>query len=335
MATARKQIGLPPPRTIFGKYPPGKWTVAGVTHAFPVVSIQEDGGNRIIERKRPYRDGAKLDDTGSEPKKWVLEVLFNNTITEEGVDSLNSRDALYPTVLNKMIASFDTHETGDLVVPTVGKRRARAQSYSRRETTGEQEASLVSFTFIEDNEDNVSAASIQAPSANANASRLADVTTFDAQSAGAWDDNHITLGQLSTQLESLANGPGDVIADLETQSRVIRGTARAARRVFEAPSKAGRRLYNDPDNSRGPRKLHQQEDLAARAAHESRRGRPQLITIVFREDTSIFQVSSQFGQSVDDLMEVNPGIDPFFIPSNTPVRVFATEAFLNASAATG
>ena len=326
--------GEAPPASIFDRYQLATWTVSGFVLAFPAHTIREVGGNRIIRRERPYRDGAKLDDTGSTAKVWTMDVCFNNTIQEPGMDAANNGEKLYPNVLNTMILLFDVHQTGDLVVPTIGKQRVRAESYTRQESYDMPDTAIVSFTFVEDNEDSVDFRSIQAPTANANARQLAESFEFDSQSSAAWNDDIQNLGQLNRQLENLANAPGDVNADVEQQSRNIQGTSRAARRAFSAPAKIGRTLYNDPENSRGPRKLAQQEDLAARAANESRRGRPQLIVIVFTKDTDLFSVSSLTGQDVADLIEVNPEIDPFFIPANEDVHVFATEEFLNASTST-
>src|SRR5262245_15019791 len=89
------------------------------TLKFPVSSIQESGGNRIVERNRPYRNGAKLDDVGSNATKWTIEAVFENSIME-GEKGLDQNVLLYPNVLNAVLDSFRIHGTGDLVIPTRG-----------------------------------------------------------------------------------------------------------------------------------------------------------------------------------------------------------------------
>lgn len=333
--TSNQEIGAgasPSPELgVFEKYPPAQFTVAGRTFAFPVVRISESGGNRIIERERPYRDGAKLDDTGSKAKRWTLDAIFENTILEKDLTAINGGLALYPAVLNDLIFQFDVHETGDLIVPTVGKQRVRAESYSRTESMDERDCATVSFVFCEDNEDSVDFRSIQAPTANANARRLSQSTDLDVQSVGAWSDSLADLSETMADLEDVANAPGEVAQDVNSDAQRIRGNARRADRTFSEASRPGRNLFLDPQNSRGPRKLTRQQDMAAREANMSRRGRPKLIAVVFAEDTTIFRIAAFVGQDPVDLIAVNPDLDPFFVPALSLVKVFATESLLNGS----
>lgn len=319
------------PERVFERYPPAQFTVAGFTLSFPVLRITESGGNRIVERERPYRDGAKLDDVGSVAKRWTLEAIFENTILEKDQQALNNGEALYPTVLNDLIFNFDIHETGDLVVPTIGTQRVRAESYVRSESAEERDQAIVTFVFVEDNEDGVDFRSISQPTANANARRLADDAELDTQSAGAWDGSLQDLDTATRELENLVNGPGEVAQDVDATALRIQGNARRANNTFSEAGKPGRDLFLDPQNSRGPRDLTKQQDMAAREANKSRRGRPQLIIVVFREDTDIFSIAAFVGQDPNDLLAVNPDLDPFFIPALTGVKVFATEALLNGS----
>lgn len=317
--------------TQFEQYPPLQFTVGGVTYAWPVHVIQEQGENRLIERERPYRDGAKIDDTGSKAKRWTVECLFNNTHAENDLDQINGGRPLYPDVLNELIALFDVHETGDLVIPTAGKVRARAATYSRTERTDDRDAALVTFVFVEDNEDKVDFRSLQQPSANANARRLASTTTFDAQSVGAWSASLADLDVLVSELETVVNSPGAVEQDAKQKAGRIQGNAIRARDAFKNGARNGRDMFLDPTGNKAERKLTRQRDLSARAANESRRGRPALVSIVFKEWTSLFRVSAVVGQSFDDLAEVNPLLDPFYIPALTPVSVYASQDLLNGA----
>jgi hypothetical protein len=66
------------PTAIFEQYPVASFAVRGDPIYFAVESIEEDGGNRIVRRRRPYRDGAKLDDTGSNEKVFTLTARAND-----------------------------------------------------------------------------------------------------------------------------------------------------------------------------------------------------------------------------------------------------------------
>jgi hypothetical protein len=321
----------PADEEVFRRYPPAQFTVAGQTIAFPVQRIQESGSNRIINRERPYRDGAKLDDTGSTAKQWVLEAIFENTI--RGLDSINGGAALYPDVLNDLIFLFDVHETGDLVVPTVGKKRVRATSYQRTESFEARDQAIVTFIFTEDNEDSVDFRSITAPTGAASARRLAETTSFSAQSVGAWDESFENVQEGGENLESASNGPGSVSQDVFTSATQVQGGSIRADQLFKNPARAGRSIMLDPASSSVERNLSQIRDLAARSKNESRGGRPRLIEIVFNSPTSLFRVSGVVHQSFDDLIDVNPTLDPFYIPAFAPVKVFATEELLHGAGA--
>ncbi len=315
----------------FSKYPPAQFTIFGVTIAFPVLRIQESGGNRIIERKRPYRNGAKLDDTGAEPRVWTLDAIFNSTLEiGKNLLDINSGLPLYPDALNFLIENaFTIHGTGDLVVPTIGPQRARATSYTRSETMDERDQALVTFVFTEDNEDNVNFGSTQAPTAGANAARLGNTLTDDVQKFGSWSDALLQLQSALLDLEALVNGPGDLLLDIESAALRVQGAGRRAVRTMQENGRTGRNLFLDPANSRGERKTARSIELAARAAATARRGKPQLTEVVFREGTSIFRIGANIGQDPGDLIGINPDLDPNFIPVGTTVKVFATEALLN------
>ena len=322
--------------TIFEKYPPAQFTVAGLTLGFPVLRIQQSGGNRIVKRERPYRDGAKLDDTGSEPILWVMEAIFNNSLIlgsqgEQILLGINGGLPLYPDVLNLLISNFDFHETGDLVVPTIGKQRARALSYDRTETFDGRDQAIVSFTFCEDNEDGVDFRSITAPTGGANAKRLAATTELDTESFGSLAEALTQMQSSLIDLEDLVNGPGDAVLDIEAAAMRVEGSGRRANRTFSEAGRPGRDLFLDPANSRGPRKIVRVIDLAARQRNIARRGQPQLTNVVFRNNTTIFRIGAVLGQDPGDLIGINPDLDPSFIPKGTLVRVFVTDALLNGS----
>lgn len=323
--------------TIFEQYALARWTPDGrsdLAVRFAVVSITEDGGNRIVERDRPFRNGAKLDDTGSRAKKWNLETIWENSL-QPGISavaastgglgepqlSLNP-EPLYPNMLNLMIASFDVHETGDLILPTRGKLRARAMDYSRTETAEVRDSATLTLTFTEDNEDSVDTAAFAVPSVNANAKRLSEATTFDAQSDGMWDGSLQDLNEFASGLEAIANFPGDTLADVDSQAGIVIGATNRVLLAFSQPV-PGRDQLTDPDSSVTQRKLEQTRDIAAKSRAEARRGRPSLVSVVLTGDRNIFQIANEYAQPALDLINVNPQIaNVLFIPAGAVVNIF-------------
>jgi prophage DNA circulation protein len=310
---------------VFPDYPVASFKVGNDEYAFPVVSIQESGGNRIIPRERPYRDGAKLDDTGSRPKEWTMMAIFNNNVAlgEDGVSEVNGDQALYPDILNLLIGIFDVHETGTLVVPTIGGQRVRAESYNRVEQDDLRSTAMVQFTFLEDNEDDVAFRIITAPTANANAQRLAESTTFDAQSLGDWDQSFADLETFTADLQALANSPQDTFNDIVNTNERIKGTAKKTLQLSKQAGVPGRNLMITTNGNRTERKVNEEIAIAARLTNDARRGRPQIITIRVTRNTSLFAVSALTEQDVVDLMDINPTLDPLFIPAKTLVKIFA------------
>lgn len=306
-------------------YPPATWTVGGQTLAFVPESIAESGANRIVEHERPYRDGALLADTGSKAIRWTFETIWNNSIEQPGLE-VNEGLALYPDVLNLMIESFDRHEVGDLVVPTVGKQRARAESYQRTEVEELRDTARVRFTFVADNEDRVDARSITAPTANADAQRLAEQTTFDQQSINNWDQSLADLETAVNDLEDLANAPFDQAALLERTAERVIDLVKSVRQRFGRVGVRGRDTLLGPRGNKSQRALHEQQDLAARSVEDARRSRPRTVSLVLGVDSSLFQVAAYLQQSLIDLLLANPQVaDPTYLPRGSVVRVLQGE----------
>ena len=305
--------------TIFEQYSVCSWKVGNLPILkFPVVDITEDGGNRIVIRERPYRDGAKLDDTGSKGKIWRLVVKFENSIEEEG---LAPDIPLYPNVLNDLIASADIHETGDLVIPTRGKVRARLDTYSRHEVDTERDLAIVSFTFCEDNEDNIGNQQFEQLKINASARRLGEQTEFSATSEGMWSTSLSDLREFGSKLEAFANFPGDTVADIDNQAGIVIGTTNRVIRAFTRLNDDSRNQLNDPEMSLTQRKLEETKDLAGRSRGDSQQGRPRSVPYFVKTNTDLYNIASDLGQNSEDIISLNPNEDPFFILGGTVVKV--------------
>jgi hypothetical protein len=309
---------------VFEDYEVCSWKVGnqqGVLK-FPVKSIQETGGNRIVERNRPYRDGAKLDDVGSNATKWTVEAIFENSLMD-GESGLDKSRALYPTILNLVIDSFRIHGTGDLVLPTRGKVRARAESYTRVEADTERDFARLTLVFCEDNEDNVDAQKFQQLQVNASARRLTETTQFDAQSEGAWKTSMADLREFGAELEAFSNFPGSTRADLDTQVGIVQSTIESIFRTGEKDARENvHNAINDPEGSRLQRKLEETNDVAGRSRAQPRAGRRRMVPFRVESATDLFTVASQLGQSIIDLLDINPSVNPDWVEAGTVINIF-------------
>ena len=178
--------------------------------------------------------------------------------------------------------------------------------------------------IVEDNEDAIDFRIIEEQSVNANARRLAMQTTFDIQSTGSWDQTMADLETAVSELEDLSNAPGDTAAEIQQRSERVRDLGKKAVQVFSRPGRRGRDQFTRPEGNRAERKILRERDAAGRALGDARRGRPQVQTVVFGSNQSLFGIAVLLKQRVIDIIEANPRLDPFFVPALTPVTVFVT-----------
>lgn len=310
---------------IFPQYEIASWTVGGRRLAFPVQTIDETGGNRIIRRTRPYRRGAKLDSTGGVERVWDLSIFFEPSINEPGLEA--NGIPLYPDLINALIESFDVQETGSLVVPTIGRTRAKAESYRRGETFEDRDSATLTLVFVEDNEDSVNFRTIQAPSAAANSRDLGEQTTFDTQSVDSWAQSMADLERTSAELEDLINTPSSTASEIERRSDRMRDLADNATRIFRQRGKTGRNTYEGPRASRTERKLIRMDDIAGRARLESRsEAQSEIVSVIALVPTSLIQVAGELRQELADVIDINPDVDPLFVPKGSVLRIRLDEA---------
>ncbi len=314
--------------TVFDKYVLASFTLAnGLRVGFPVQNIRQDGANRVIERERPYRDGAKLDDTGTKAVRWTFECIFHNSIQEPGLAEFNSQRNLYPDAMNDLISIFDEGQTGDLMVPTIGLIRAKAADYSRVEDVNLADGAVMTLVFIEDNEDSVDSRSITAPTVNAQGVRMAGKTTFDAQSEAIAGNGLAQLRTAASQLETLLNGPGDALDDIRTAANTVRHSVEQVQGAFTNAGQNGRDTLSDPTSTDAARALEALKDAALRSANEPRRGRPLIISVVTRSRTTLQDIAAVYQQNYFDLIDINAALDNALnIPPNTIVKIFANDA---------
>lgn len=308
-------------QTIFEKFALCEWEVTGYKVPIAVKKITERGGNRIVRRARQNRDGAKLDDTGSVETTWVIEADFYNGCTEDGIPI----DDNYPDVLNAFIKSTRVHETGTLTLPTVGKRRARVESYERSESPEEVDCGLMSITFVEDNEDSLNIGSIRSPSARSVSRRLADMTTFSAEQNGvSMSYSGDGISQLAAEVEALVTSPFQYFGDLEAQAVKVQALCGRLEETFSSKDDQVGEMLAAPPGAHAVRGLISLKDHAARVVEERQSALPRLVPYVVPTQRSIFDIAAQFDQDPTALIAANPDIgDPLAIPARTTVKVFA------------
>jgi prophage DNA circulation protein len=311
----------------FREYGPATWTVGGVTIGFPVVSVNEEGGNRLVPNERPYRDGAKYGDTGSKPRAFSFEAVFDNGLlalpdAELVLNDINGNLPLYPNILNDLCDSFDFHETGDLFVPTRGKVRARADSYSRNENANVRNNGRLQLRFVVDNEDSLDASGFLPPAVSASAIKVAKVAEAEAEKTGAWDGSIADLMEMANNIEGLANAPGDFLNDVQEQAGAIMAATDKIIKVHTDTTKEGRNLLSDPESSTLMKHLSMMKEMAGMSIEKSRRGAPVFVTRTYKTRMSIFDVAAAEGQDAATLMGINPQLeDPLDIAAGIGVRV--------------
>lgn len=279
---------------------------------FPVVSREKQSGNRIVRRKRPYRPGEKLDNTGEQADSFSVVALFTNDIDEPrlGVDT-----PLWPDRINLLDAALRTSETGTLHLPWERNIRVRAESWSRSADTSIRNAERMTIVFVRDNEDNLDPSEIT-EWFGGNASRTVEEATFDADSFGSWDGDFSELTKFAAELEALANAPGELLADIDAKAGQVTRAVESIERTVG---------LSDPENAPLQRKLLEIKDSASRSSAQARASRTRVTTRSYDHDTDIYTVAAELGQKVSELIQLNSQLeDPTYIPAKTQIKVYAT-----------
>ena len=316
-----------PAETAQSKYSVASWRVGDNPRIyFPVVEIVDTISQRIVLHERPYREGAKLDDTGGAPRRWQMRVKFNNTLKEQGLDA-NGAD-LFPDVYRRLQRSFDAHETGDLVIPGLGEVRARAGTMTSTEG-GDVDTADVDIDFTQDNEDALDRALIRPPTVRATTRRLAEATEFSLQQIGAWNETvsgskaRVGLVQAAENLQTLMLSPGRAVNSVEQQSRRNR---RDIDRII-ATQREVNAQFSSPRGSTSERQMATLRDRAAQAESERSASRPKTVPFVVDvEVCSIYDIAARFDQDAEELLDLNDSriANPFSLRRGTLVLIFST-----------
>lgn len=309
---------------LFELMPGCSWEADGKSAiAIPLAEVTENGKKRLCIRRRPYRRGAKIDDTGAEAFEWELQTIWHNDSTEPGIPA-----AAYPDEVDKLLETFTIDEPGTLRLPTRGPIRCRFSTYRRTESADARDSARVTLYFLEDNEDDEAQLAFSSISARAVTSSLLEAAQFGLDNAGADSFDTSAFAEFASGLEEMANAPGEFVDNLDAQANSVFDSVQ---RVEDAFTNAGNRaarelatLLTKPENAQPIRAMRKLADVAKRHSTEIAGVGATIITRTFEVELSIFDVAQRVGQEATRIMAINTSIpDPWRIPPKTPVRVFA------------
>lgn len=308
--------------SIFELYPTAAWEVDGGEKIyFPTENTRESYRNRIVRHKRYKRDGARLEDTYSEAIVWTITIAAYNSDDHE--EEVNGSD-FYPTELNKLLDSFTVHETGTLTTLTRGPRRCRAESYDRSEDKATIDSAAVVLTFVEDNEDDAETSNWAAPTAASIVVKTAEDAVRALEEEGVGSDAAASLNEMAGAIESYASAPGEFVGDLEAKASLLSSTVdkieNAHTSLSEEVGDETSALLTDPGASRAGKLMRKLSDVAQKASSQ-KVAPPLVVPKTFPHDLSLFDIAPGVPMSVEDIIQLNPGLDPFFVPAGTPIKV--------------
>ena len=311
----------------FAQWPPMTWTVGGKTHQVPIQTLKRSVSNRLAAHKRPYRKGARHDNTGSDPVSWEV-TLVAGAHAHEFFPSIPAD--YYPLGIKALELSADIEETGTLVTP-YGEKRCKLSTVStlwdRRGDAGVDGQATV-LVWVEDNEDDTDLAAFEPPQARvAGPGQVDAFLGFAAQSGAGAGDFFDSMKEAMRELKALANYPGETLGQMVTRVSIITGAVKQTYEAY-ASAPAGVRdtmagLLNDPLAGPALRKLEAIIDSACKAAEDEARRSGARVLKYYDRTVSIFDVAVDVSQSPKELMQINPTLDPYEIPRGTPVQVFA------------
>lgn len=288
---------------------------------FTAVSIQESFENRTVKRERPYREGAKLDDTGRGPMTWSVRTDMFDGIVEEGVPS-NQFTEIEP----KLFLACQTGKTGFLTLPTRGIVRAKVQSWRRGDDTSERDVAQVDIVWIEDNEDDVDFYAFDEFSARSTAQSFANLTVADLGALGISDTNTQQLQDAAKKLEEAAQSPGVNLQEVEAQARKLSALCAKIEGYYAGGPPSADSIANMagvPDAYSAIRNLRNLRDTAQRAIYEQVSSKPKVKTVKFARGMSAVEVALETSNTFEDVLALNKNLlDLFFIAPQTPIRVY-------------
>lgn len=284
--------------------------------SFIAQTVNEQGGNRIPRRDRPWQRAAKLDFVGNKSDEFSIDCIFNPDVAEGDIK------VVYPDDVERFVAALKTGETGTLDLPWKRGLRVKADEWTRTEVASENRGgAIVRVKFCEDNEDTLDREAFEVVTVKATAERQVEAAQFDAESEGmdllAIED----LTELAANVVGLLNYPADNAAALLHAGNRLRLACKTVLEAFTTDD-PGRDQMNGPNGAAARQMLLELKELGARAVGEARPRATRVMT--FPKNRDIYSIATELGQNARELMKINEQIEDFgFIEAGTPVRVFA------------
>ena len=297
------------------KLGPASWVQGGRTYKFVAHFVGEHGANRNPKRVRPFRQGWKLDTTGSDGDEFTIDITVNPDVAEGDITPV------WPDDLQALTDSFKTGETGTLNLPWKRGIRCKPDVWDRVEAGGENRGGgTLRAKFSEDNEDSLDRQAVQLVSVKATIERRVEAAQFDAESEGmdlfAIED----ITELAADVVGLLNAPGDVAAALLHAGNRLRLACKTVAEAFTS-GVGGRDQMSGPEGARARLKLLELAELGARAVGEARLRETR--TVTYPRVRDIHSIATELGQNARELITINEQIEDFaYIPAGTPVRVY-------------
>jgi hypothetical protein len=110
---------------------------------------------------------------------------------------------------------------------------AELETYKRKETSRDVDSATVTFTFVQDNEDNVDALSFTRPTVRATVQRAVTETTFTMESLGGFSQMLADLEDAASNLQDAIAAPGELDPGRRPEGR--RGSCGSPRRRESVP----------------------------------------------------------------------------------------------------
>lgn len=270
-------------------------------------SVETSGGNRLASRMYPYVDGAAHDDVGANPISVRATLHFLNGIESGGA-------ALYPDQWANFHELLMTGTLRELEHPDLGVMQARVVDWSYVVSTASISGVNVSVSWEQSLEDLDEVVSFATAAVDA---KVAAAAVSDAMSKLKIEyPTGAPEGDLVGSVVAVIDTGFSVATDIQGEVNKITGTLDRIESSFERTMKAvGVTDATGRDSILGSEARWQLQSgidtlraILAQAVETAQRRARQTGTYVVTVNTSVAKLAQELGNSVADLIGLNPSI---------------------------
>jgi LysM repeat protein len=282
---------------------------------FPVVEVTAPFGSAAAFHKFPHRPGQKIELTGREPVVGSMTIaLFNNLHAWNG-----NNDDLWPGTAQFLRERAQRQQLGTLVVPTFGTIDRALIKYTEHYPPGTRNGCMATIDFQEDNSDDISVGEASARSmlsdlANTDLDKmtlsvsLMKLKALKLPSPRGGMDIFEALGRLGAMIDQLAY-------DLTGPMRLAAQIDNAIAKLLKSSEAFGEAVNYDLTDV-----LLNIRDVTQRAVSEALE-KFSVKRFVAAADTTLSAVASAASNTMEEVMRLNPGVDPLDVPVGTVLIV--------------